>query len=405
MKKIILLTSLLIQSFLFAPNSFSQTSLEDFSAQVRRKNFTVLEQAQKVYQAKENIEAARGELMPSLNVWNIIKIASNPLDLTSWAEMAPFLSPANWFRLEQNKIYFQAESYGYRALVGNQVLNARVLFIKVNQDQKIYKMIKDYKSDLQGVYDIAKIKVDLGMETPEYAREIQIRILALQEDLIRMKVYLADVRRELSFVTGGAGDIELTPKDVPALDMKSKNKLPYETVINDILARSNELKQYDELLKIIPQIKKEITFSFLGLTPASMGTGGGFFDNIPIPSGLGFGTGPSMNIAKSQEQVLRIQRQSVFETLRKQTKSATDQMGAEIDVRPVISERKQLATENSKQLLERLKLGENINLIFLADTLHAKRIADAAMTENEIQFRLQREKVDRLLVVGDYFLQ
>ncbi|MFN8945804.1 MAG: hypothetical protein ACK5WZ_14400, partial [Pseudobdellovibrionaceae bacterium] len=217
MKKIILLTSLLIQLFLFAPNSFSQTSLEDFSAQVRRKNFTVLEQAQKVYQAKENIEAARGELMPSLNVWNIIKVASNPLDLTSWAEMAPFLSPANWFRLEQNKIYFQAESYGYRALVGNQVLNARVLFIKVNQDQKIYKMIKDYKSDLQEVYDIAKIKVDLGMETPEYAREIQIRILALQEDLIRMKVYLADVRRELSFVTGGAGDIELTPKDVPAL--------------------------------------------------------------------------------------------------------------------------------------------------------------------------------------------
>lgn len=396
----------LILTFIFCSGQmgWSQTSIEDFSDQVKKKNFTVLAQAEKVYQAKENIEVARAALLPSLNIWRIIKIVTNPLDFENWVEMAPFLSPANWFRLDQSKIYYQAESYGYRAMVANQVMNARVLFIKVNQDQRIYKMIKDYKSELEDVYDIAKVKVDLGMEAPEASREIQIRILALQEDLVRMKVYLADVRRELSFVTGGSGEAELTPKDVPALDMKSKNKLPYENVIHDILARSNELKEYDELLKIVPLIKKEISFSFLGLTPASVGTSGGFFDQIPIPSGLGFGTAPSINIAKSQEQTLRIQRQAIYETLRKQTKSATDQMGAEIDVRPIIAERRQLASDNSKQLLERLKLGEKVNLIFLADTLHTKRIADAAYADNEIQFRLQREKVDRLLVVGDYFI-
>lgn len=385
--------------------SQAQTSLEDFSYLVKTKNYTVLEQAQKVYQAKETIQVARGELLPSLNIWKIVKVASNPLDLENWMEIAPFLSPSNWFRLEQSKIYYAAEVYGYRAMAANQVMNARVLFIKVNQDQKLYKVIRDYKSELQNVYDIVKVKVDLGMESPETAREIQIRILALEEDTIRMKVYLADARRELSFLTGGAGNVELTPKDVPALDMKSKNKLPYESVINDIIARSNELHQYDELIRIVPSIKKEISFSFLGLTPASFGTSGGFFDNVPIPSGLGFGTAPSINIAKSQEQVLRLQRQAIFETLRKQTKSASDQMGAEIDVRPIIQQRRQLAADNSAQLLEKLKLGENINLVFLADALHTKRVADAALTENEVQFRLQREKIDRMLVAGDYLIQ
>ena len=400
MKSILLITFLLAGSL-----SSAQTSLEDFSYMIKTKNYTVLEQAQKVYQAKETIQVARGELLPSLNIWKIANVISSPLDLTNWIEIAPFLSPSNWFRLEQSKIYYAAETYGYRAMVANQVLNARVLFIKVSQDQRLYKVIRDYKSELQNVYDIVKVKVDLGMESPEAAREIQIRILALEEDSIRMKVYLADARRELSFLSGGQGNVELTPKDIPALDMKSKNKLPYENVINDIVARSNELRQYDELLRIVPSIKKEISFSFLGLTPASFGTSGGFFDSIPIPSGLGFGTAPSLNIAKSQEQVLRLQRQAIFETLRKQTKSASDQMGAEIDVRPIIQQRRQLAADNSAQLLERLKLGENVNLVFLADALHTKRVADAALTENEVQFRLQREKIDRLLVVGDYIVQ
>ncbi len=398
MKKIILVILLGCCSFANAETM----ALDDFSYLIRRKNYTVLEQAEKVYQAKEKIEVARGELFPSLNIWKIINIASNPLDLTSWAEVAPFLSPSNWFRFDQTKIYYTAEVYGYRSLVANQVLNARVLYIKLSQDQKVYKVIRDYKAELEEVYDIIKVQVDLGMQTPEYAREIQIRILSLKEDLTRMKVYLADARRELSFLSGGAGDAELTPKDIPALDMKQKNKLPYETIIDHVISRSNELKQYDELLRIVPSIKKEIGFSFLGLTPASFGTSGGFFDNIPIPSGLGFGTAPSLNIAKSQEQVLRIQRQAVYETLRRQAKSATDQMSAEIDVRPIVLEKRELASTNSKQMIERLKLGEKINLVFLADSLHTKRIADAALTDNEIQFKLQREKVDRMLQVGDY---
>ncbi len=397
--------TLLTVLFSFAGMVHAQTSMEEFSSLIKKKNYTVLEQAQKVYQAKETIQVARGELVPSLNIWKIVKVASNPLDLENWAEIAPFLSPANWFRLEQSKIYYAAEVYGYRTMVANQVMNARVLFIKVNQDQKLHKLIREYKSDLQSVYDIIKIKVDLGMESPEAARELQIRILALEEDNIRMKVYLADVRRELSFMVGGAGDSELAIKDVPALEMKSKNKISYESVIDQIVSRSNEIKQYDELLRIIPSIKKEISFSFLGLTPASFGTSGGFFDSIPIPSGLGFGTAPSINIAKSQEQVLKLQRQAILETLRKQTKSASDQMGAEIDVRPFIQQRKQLASENSAQLFERLKLGETIDLVFLADTLHTKRVADAALTENEVQFRLQREKIDRMLIAGDYLVQ
>lgn len=388
----------------FSSISFSQISLENFSGQIKTKNYTVLEQAQKVYQAKENIEVARGELIPSLNIWKIAKLISNPFDLGSWAEMAPFLSPSNWFRLEKNQITYAAEVHGYRALVANEVLNARILFVKVHQDQKTYQLIRSYKGELQRIYDIMKVKVDLGMEPPEVAREIQIRILALDEDAIRMRAYLADAKRALSFISGGSGDVELTPENLQAMDMKSGNKLPYDTVINEVVTRSPEIRQFDELLRIIPVIKKEIGFAVLGLTTASIGTTGGYFDNIPIPSGLGFATAPAMKIAQSQENILRLQRQAVLETLKKQTKSASDNMSAEIDLRPFISERQRLASQNAEQLWERFLLGEKINLVFLADTLHTKRMAETALLENEVQFRMQREKMDRLLIAGDYWV-
>jgi hypothetical protein len=394
---------LLVAAFLLSPSIWaSETSIQDFTYLVKNKNYTVLEQAEKVYQARQRIEFARGELLPSLNVWKLVNIVTNPLDISSWAEIAPFLSPSNWFRLEQNKVYYQAELHGYSAMLGNQVMNSRILFMKVNQDHRIMRFIRDYKTELESVYDIIKLKIDLGMEPPESGRELKIRILALNEDLIRMRAYLSDARSELAYIAGYAGNSEINPKDLRPVEISSKGKITYDRIANEVIYNASELKQFDEFLRILPSVSKEIQFSFLGMSSASQGTAGGVFDQVPIPSGLGFATAPAMKIAKSQERVIRLQRQGVYETLLRQTKSATDRLAAEIDVRPFVLQRRSVSQELASQYLEKLKLGQKIDLVRLADAFHAKQMALAAVLENEVQFRMQKEKIDRLKAGGDY---
>lgn len=389
--------------FLFCGNLFaSEISIQDFTQRVRERNYLILEQAERVYQARQRIEFARGELLPSLNVWKFLNLATNPFDISSWVEMAPFLSPASWFRLEQNKIYYQAELHGYSALVGNQVMNSRVLYMKVLQDHQVLKLVRDYREELSQVYEIVKLKVDLGMESPEAGREIQIRILALEEDLIRLRAYLSDARSELASIAGYAGNSELTPRELRPVEITSKQKVSYDSIANEVVFNSSELKQFDEFLRIIPSIKKEIKFSFLGLSSASQGTGGGVFDGLPIPSGLGFSTAPSMNISSSQERLLRIQRQSVLETLLRQVKSATDHLSAQIEIRSFVIQRKSVAEASASSYLQKLQLGERVDLVRLADAFHAKQMALAAVVENEFQFRLQKEKIQRLRSGGDY---
>lgn len=394
---------LFIVTFLLSPLTWaSETSIQDFTSLIKNKNYIVLEQAEKVYQARQRIEFARGELLPSLNVWKLVNVITNPLDVSSWAEIAPFLSPSHWFRLEQNQIYYQAELHGYSAMLGNQVMNSKILFMKVNQDHRTMRFIRDYKTELEGVYNIIKLKIDLGMEPPESGRELKIRILALNEDLIRMRAYLSDARSELAYIAGYAGNSEITPKDLRPVEISSKSKITYDRIANEVIYNASELKQYDEFLRILPLLRKEIQFSFLGMSSASQGTAGGVFDQVPIPSGLGFATAPAIKIAKSQERVIRLQRQGIYETLLRQTKSATDRLAAEIDVRPFVLQRRSVAQEQASQYLEKLKLGQKIDLVRLADAFHAKQMALAAVLENEFQFRMQKEKIERLRSGGDY---
>ena len=48
-------------------------SLNDVASKVKESNFTVLENAQRVYQAKETITFSKRNLLPRLNFWNILQ--------------------------------------------------------------------------------------------------------------------------------------------------------------------------------------------------------------------------------------------------------------------------------------------------------------------------------------------
>jgi hypothetical protein len=115
MKKLILILSLFLTS-----NSFAETielRIEDVVKKVSNENYMVLENAERVYQRKEKIKYSRAGLLPKLNIWNLLKIPAIIIDPLAVGDIiqdiAPFLVPANWFKVGQAKHLYTSQQEQY----------------------------------------------------------------------------------------------------------------------------------------------------------------------------------------------------------------------------------------------------------------------------------------------------
>ena len=50
-------------------------TIDDVVNKVTNENFNVYQNALRIYQSKENAQAARANLLPKLNLWNVAKVA------------------------------------------------------------------------------------------------------------------------------------------------------------------------------------------------------------------------------------------------------------------------------------------------------------------------------------------
>lgn len=135
-------------SFAFAakPNTIS---LPEVATRVAGSNFKVYENALKVYQAQTNIQKARWDLLPKLNLWSIAGMVIDPFSIVeNIPDVAPFLVPGNWFRLEEVKLLYLAEKEGYRALWGNEVFIAKTLYKNVLFDEQLLKHVQTSINEL-----------------------------------------------------------------------------------------------------------------------------------------------------------------------------------------------------------------------------------------------------------------
>ena len=171
--------------------AIQKISLDEVTSKVLKQNLTVLQNAEKVYQAKTSIDEARLSMLPKLNLWNVLKVVVDwPAILDVAQEIAPFLVPSNWFRLKETEILYVAEKEGYVALQANEIFAARNLYFKVLMDQDLYEYLIKHEAELALVRGIAEDRLDLGFESAELVREIQIQHLNTKEDLLHLKTLL-----------------------------------------------------------------------------------------------------------------------------------------------------------------------------------------------------------------------
>lgn len=401
MKKII---PLLFFFVLNSEVSFSEViSLESVTQKVKVQNLSVLQNAERVYQAKVSIDEARLNMLPRLNLWNIGKVVIEPsaiLDVIQ--EVAPFLVPSNWFRLKETELLFTAEKQGYLALKANEVFSARSLYLKVLLDQELYKSLLKHEVNLSTIKNIAEDRLDLGLENTELVREIQIQHLNIKEDLEKMKVLVDYEKSVLSQALGISVKEELELDSIKFPDGSVNQPMEPNAWEADVLKKSPELIQFQYLIKVIPEIKKEIRFSFLGVPSISRGTAGGIFDDMPVSQGLGFSNGKQIDIVKSKESVMKLQLKGIEETLKRQVLNVSQEHNASLRIRSLQKERLELSELNFKAMSEKFDVGNPVSLGDFSQTVLSLLQSQAAYSEALYSFIINYDKLQRMAFVGPY---
>ncbi len=404
----IVLTSLLSVANLSAiaaePRPVTIT-LQDVVEKVSHDNFNVYGNALRVYQARESIQFARMNLLPKLNLWRISGVAADAAlggVLGTVQDIAPFLVPANWFRLEASKIVYKAEMEGYRALWANEVMTAKALYVHLLLDQSLFEHVKQSEAELQDLKLIVENREMLGGAPQGSSRDIEIRMLALQEDIRQLEVLIGEETSLLAYMMGMNSATTVQPSAIQMPVFESLKPLNYEDFLFRALDSSPEIRQFDYFIAASDTVRKEIIYSFLGTSTMSRGVAGGIFDSIPIQDGLGFGMPASMRIASAQKEILKTQRKGVEETVTRHLRLLVNQYNLDLESYANLKKRVDLSVATTQQLYDRLVMGQNVNVLDLVEASRNHIQADTSFFAIKFRFLANEDKLARLIFHGDY---
>ena len=376
--------------------------LADVAPLVSNKSYAVRATSLKVFQAKVNIEKTRADLLPRLNLWGLIKLIINPASiLENLSEVAPFLVPANWYRFEQNKIFYLAEREGFRAFWTNEVHTARSLYLRILFDQKLKKHIEECITELEKAQEIIKTQETFGGAKPGSSREVEIRILGLQEDREALRLLIDQEKSELAFALGFKADTTIELKGITDLDLATLKPIDFNDYELKVLSASPERRQFLHFISVVDYIEKEIEYSFYGLSNISRGVSGGIFDDA-IPVSGGPSKEASMKMAKTQRAILIAQKTGVEETLRRQIRSLSAQFNSDLKNYGINFRRAVLAKESIEAMLQRVKLGEAIDTIEFAENVRTRIHAETAKLLVISRVLVNQDRLARLTLSNDY---
>ncbi|MBX9767201.1 MAG: hypothetical protein K2X47_08020, partial [Bdellovibrionales bacterium] len=230
---------------------------------------------------------------------------------------------------------------------------------------------------------------------------VQERVLGLQEDRRNLELLLIEEKRTLSYMLGFPADqiLNLVPFENPEIFLAFKPKPVLE---EQAIAASPELKQFDLLVQVADKMKKEVVFSFLGLSSLSRGVGGGVFDNLPIQDGLGFGTGASMRIVRTQKEILSVQKIAVAETLKRNLSNIISGWNLDVENHKNAKSRLGLAIDVFDGMKEKLRLGQYVESLDLMDASRNKMQAEIALVALRCRLAGYKDRLARVVFEGDY---
>lgn len=361
------------------------------------ENISVLSSLNKVITAKEEVNRARGALLPSLNL--NFAAAANPVSflLSTVNALMPFLLPSNWFNLSESKRNFEAEAEAFNITQLNVLASAYSTAATVATEQEMLLIYQKQQQNQRQLQKLVGEQYQAGLVTKdELARtSSQLNLTSIQisrtRELIGKEVATLRQMLSLSLET----EIQLQGFEVPSSVAEGQD---IGVLLEESLRVSPEMAQ---IRKLIEAGKKRVgkqsfsVFSGASLVGASVGAQSAF-SNITGQAGLSFGgtTLPSIKLAKLNVEQLQLRqveiRQSQTQALESSLSSVRE---ATFQVDQAIQAERSL-TQVSDSTLQKYKAGilDLQSVLLVQDSLTQASLArlNARVNLNNVRVSLHR---------------
>ncbi len=366
-----------------------------------KRNMEVLISMNQVQQAKEQVNIARGNLLPSINLGGALTSGSNFV-LSTVSVLLPFLMPSKWLDLKENTYLLQAQGTAHYLAQLNGYASAYALYMTIAGDISMREQIYAQYQTLQAIADQMKIPADMGIiRKEEYLQALS------QAQLARTQVSQLDelIRREKAAIRHMLAldlnkEIEFDLIKLPSITYESSTP---EHILNLIHKTSPESAQLDQMITAAKAAKWSKGFSFL--TGASLGrqrVDGSFGDISRTGSvGLGFGYFPHLSLSSLQIKQIEMRK----ENLRLEQAELIESTLASLQEAQIQFDLASQAEANLQQVYQsellRYKMG-------ITDILHVLSAANGVTTavinkvQAETNLNVQRVNFYRLLLKDQF---
>lgn len=380
------------------PGEDQKFSLDEFMGRAKYANYSVQQEAQRVFQARQRIRVSIGNLLPRFNLGILLNYATGgPLGLVdSIGNLLPFIFPSNWFNWKESKRLYQAERKSFASLRGNEMNGVEGLFYLIQRDSQVLKILGQYITWLE--------KIHAGILKEEEARVLPIgsakffenTISLIEQDYVTLSTLIDDELKIMAQSIGlrplesikGPDDLKFTQlpdlTNIPKIDPKSFASLAQE--------RSFEIASLKQLIEASRYGNRSRLFSFLN--PSSGGS-------------IGFGTPATIAIGRSQIVEIQKRMEETFGLIEVKSVEAANQHNKTIDLYRLTQKTINSKKARFEQLVQRHLIGDP----FLNEFDYLEELSELSreMIEAESQkltsihsHLIAKGKIDRLLLQGFY---
>ncbi|WP_413578187.1 TolC family protein [Bdellovibrio sp. HCB290] len=311
---IVLATVITATSFAAKPAQPATITINPKTLKTRllENNIELAVQMNNVFKAKDNVDRARRNLLPGINLGAAID-SSVSFSLSSVTMLLPFLLPSKWLDLRENQHLLNAQGESYYISQLNTYSSAFSLYSTIQGDIELRAILNYQYENYKKIEDMIQMAVDAGMREKSELLQVQAQTQMSRIQVSQMDVLIlqekAAIREMLALPL--STDIKIESFHIAS---STAEQQPLQKTVDLSLSRSPELRQLSSMLKATEAAKWSAFWSFLtGATyGASRGPQGAFADAEGAGSAtFNFGNFLILKIGNRELDSIRLQKKQI----------------------------------------------------------------------------------------------
>lgn len=301
------------------PSATFTATMANIRDQVMKYNYQIVDEFNKVSDAKYTVNKAQDSLIPGISVTGLSTIASNPtFAVTAIQILLPFLIPSNWESLYASQNAFNAEKQAYYVTELNTYASTLAIYFTILSDRRVMQAWQANAEASEQIMLMEQQNLEAGLTSVEAAAQAQKNYSTAQSNAtgavsVFCKDYSALAQALVLDPTPGTGteisfeqsDLDEITDTSPGFENENIN-----TLENQALSVAPEVQQLKDLIDAANNDKWAGALGFIssasiGVSSQAAGSTSGTPTNVSftnprgtVTGGFSFATFAEYNIAQ-----------------------------------------------------------------------------------------------------------